>query len=120
MQDLSSYDIGGVISYFGIKIAKSYGSWGKSLQSTKSGKYNSNAIAYSIGPFAASISNFNSNFANNKYYATSFGLDYKIKKNLLSYIEYTNFGFKISKSPNSITSIKDNGFVVLTGILFNF
>ena len=120
MHDLSSYDIGGVISYFGIKIAKSYGSWGKSLQSTKSGKYNSNAIAYNIGPFAASISNFNSNFANNKYYATSLGLDYKIKKNLLSYIEYTNFGFKISKSQNSITSAKDHGFVVLTGILFNF
>ncbi len=159
ISNLNSYDFGMIMSYFGIKFATSYGFWGKSLQ-TKNGiyacnyqenlhlaqqnctnagstkfsnaYYHSYGIAYNLGPFGASLTNFNSNLYNNRYIATSLGFDYKIKKNLLSYIEFTNFKFKINQPKandivnqnnisNSLRQIPNNqGLIMLTGIYFNF
>ena len=159
ISNLNSYDFGVIMSYFGIKLATSYGFWGKSLQakngiyacdyqknlslaqqnctSSDSAKFNNSyyhsyAIAYNLGPIGVSITNFNSNLQNNHYAATSLGLDYKIKKNLLSYIEFTNFKFKINQPKasdivnqnnisNSLRQISNNqGLIMLTGIYFNF
>ena len=159
LHNLNSYDFGAIVSYFGIKLATSYGFWGKSLQAkngiyacdyqnnlslaqqkcantypAKFGNsyYHSYGIAYGLGPLGASITNFNSNLQNNRYTATSLGLDYKIKKNLLSYIEFTNFKFKINQTKasdivnqnnvsNSLRQISNNqGLVMITGIYFNF
>ena len=159
LHNLNSYDFGVIVSYFGIKLATSYGFWGKSLQartgiyacnyqanlslnqqnctntgSAKFGNayYHSYGIAYNLGPIGASLTNFNSNLQNNRYTATSLGFDYKIKKNLLSYIEFTNFKFKINNPKasdivnqnnisNALRQIPNNqGLVILTGIYFNF
>ncbi len=149
LHNLNSYDFGAIVSYFGIKIATSYGFWGKSLQAKNSiyacnyqanllfaqqtcqsakkfgnAYYYSHGLAYTFGPIGASLTNFNSNLQNNRYTATSFGLDYKIKKNLLSYIEFTNFSFKINQpKANNIanqSNINNKGLIMLTGIYFNF
>jgi len=156
-ENLFSYDFGGSLSYFGFKIGSSFGSWGKSLNA-KNGAYACNydenknllaqncannsankfsnsyyftsGLAYEIGPIKASLTSLNSNFQGNKYFVKSFGIDYKIKKNLISYIEFTNFKFKNSLSKiidlnnqitfaNSSNNIKNNdGKIFLIGIYY--
>lgn len=147
--DLLSYDVGFLLSYFGFSLSSSYGSWGKSLQ-PKSGiyscDYNQNlsinsqncsnqnkksynsqyytfGLSYEIGPVSASFTGLRSEFQRNKYQANSFGVSYKIKKSLISYIEYTNFSFKSNqpKASDYSTKLVDNrGYVILTGFLFLF
>ncbi|MFM7557366.1 MAG: hypothetical protein ACKO46_02195, partial [Alphaproteobacteria bacterium] len=117
-ENLLAYDFGGSLSYFGFKIGSSFGSWGKSLNA-KNGNYSCNydenknlssqncannfankfsnsyyftsGLGYEIGPIKASITSLSSNFQGNKYFVKSFGIDYKIQKNLISYLEFTNF-----------------------------
>lgn len=131
--DLFSYDTGFSVSYFGFTAGFSYGFWGNSLQ-PKSGIYSNDnqkssganyyttGIAYKFGPAAASVTSIRSKFQNNNYNAISFGVDYKIVKNLTTYFELTKFDFKSNQlglSQNQ--SIIDNkGNVVLTGILLSF
>ena len=75
---------------------------------------------------------WNSSFQRNKYSAISFGIDYKIKKNLLTYFEITQYKFKSDqlnifdlssqiKVANLTQKIQDNnGKVFLTGIYYLF
>jgi hypothetical protein len=135
LNDLQSYDLAFSLSYFGFEIGASFGSWGKSLQTkteSQSSSYYTLGLAYKLGPLAASLTSLNSNFQNNKYQAISLGLDYKLKRHLISYFEVTKFSFKSSQSlaleianqnavNNTQRQILDNqGFVFLSGILFNF
>jgi len=155
--DLNSYDIGLMASYFGFTIGASYGNWGNSL-TPKSGiyscqynpnvtiaaqncnlssdrpfdsaKYYSAGLAYKIGPVAFSTTHLASEFQNNEYVATSIGLDYKISKGLMPYLELTKFNFEsdelqasdVSNQTNEATKqIRDNkGYVMLAGLLFSF
>ena len=148
--DLSSYDLGLTLSYFGFDLGASYGSWGKSL-SAKNGIYaceydsgsslvsqdcsaNSNrfsdpyyytaGIAYSFGPIAGSLTTLRSEFEANKYDAISFGLDYKLSKSLMPYFEVTRFELESNQPQASdLTNqvVFDNqGYVFLTGILIKF
>lgn len=122
--DLLAYDFGIMLSYFGFKIAGSYGNWLKSLQAKNgvySCQYNSNldlalqdcstsqkkfknpsyytlGLSYQFGPFFTSLTNLKSNFQKNYYQATSFGIDYKYSKNLTPYLEITNFNFKVNQA----------------------
>lgn len=122
-KDLFAYDFGLILSYFGFKIAGSYGNWLKSLQAKNgvySCQYNSSldlslqdcstlekkyknpsyytlGLSYQFGPFFASLTNLKSNFQKNYYQATSFGIDYKYSKNLTPYLEITNFNFKVNQ-----------------------
>lgn len=137
--DLISFDVGGSLSYFGFTIGGSYGSWGKSLsaknqiyQNNIESSYYTSGIAYQIGPIKSSITSLNSNFQNNKYRALSFGIDYKLKKNLITYIELTRFEFEVKqikyfdlssqiKVANSLNNLQNNsGNVFLTGIYYIF
>lgn len=158
-RNLNSYDFGGVLSYFGFSLGASFGSWGKSLQPKngtyscnydpnltiaaqncssqssskfKNAGYNSIGLSYEIGPFGASITSLRSNFQNNKYEATSFGIDYKIKKNLVSYVELTKFSFKTNQpkaqgiiDQNSLSNnqrqiANNSGNVLLVGTSYIF
>lgn len=156
--DLQAYDLGAIMTFFGITIGASYGDWGDSLQ-PKSGIYSCNydpsqplasqtcasggrkfsnstyhtaGIAYEFGPFASSLTYLKSNFQDNKYNAISFGVDYRMAKGLMPYVEITKYQFKSnqpqasdildqSSVANSDRQLKDNeGYVALIGLLFSF
>lgn len=157
-KDLMAYDFGVMISYFGFKIAGSYGNWLKSLQAKNgvySCQYNHNidltsqdcllsakkfknpyyytlGLSYQFGPFLASLTNLKSNFQKNYYQATSFGIDYKYSKNLIPYLEITNFNFKVNQPiannlinqaslDNQASQFKTNsGNIFLIGFLYSF
>ena len=122
--NLNSYEIGMMLTYFGFTIGGSYGNWGDSL-TPKSGiyscDYNPNltlanqdcgqnitkfnnsyylnaGISYEFGPIATSFTYLKSNFQNNIYQANVFSLDYKLKKSLKSYLELAKFDFDSNHS----------------------
>ncbi len=121
--NLSAYDIATTMAYFGFTFGASYGSWKKSLQNAdqtfKNSTYKTLGISYQIGHFSVSLTNLNTNFEKNAYHATSLGLDYKLSKVFIPYLEITQFRFKSNQS--QIQNIADNkGFVALTGFLISF
>ncbi len=95
--------------------------------------YYTAGLAYQFGPFATSVTYLNSNFQENQYSALSFGMDYKMAKGLLPYIELTQYQFTSNQPKtrditvdqstlsNKERQLKDNeGYVVLVGLLFSF
>ncbi len=117
--NLSAYDLAATAAYFGFTFGASYGSWNKSLQShqNQNSTYKSAAIAYQIGPISISLSSFRSSYQKNDYRAHSLGLDYKLSRVFIPYVEFTNFSFK----PNQAnSSAKNTGFVALTGFILTF
>lgn len=151
---LNSYDAGIMMTYFGFTIGGSYGSWGNSLQQTQgiyscdydstqnlaaqdcsstvkkkfqNATYYTGGAAYEFGPFAASWTFMSSTFQKNKYQAHSFGIDYKMARGLMPYIEVTKFKFT-SNQPQALdiatTASKqifnNQGYVGLIGLLFAF
>ena len=121
--DLSAYDFGGSLSYFGFTLGASYGSWGSSLQPTsgdyaKKGKtdYYTFGLAYKFGPIGASVTSLNSSFQKNKYSALSLGFDYKLNRSWMPYFEVTKFAFNAA----SADAINNQGYVFLTGALYSF
>jgi hypothetical protein len=156
--NLFSYDLAASLSYFGFTLGASYGSWGNSLQ-PKSGVYSCDydssknlasqncsnnskkfadpyyytlGLAYKFGPIATSITSLKSTFQNNDYEAISLGLDYKLSKDFMPYLELTKFTLKSNQPKasdienqaaisSSQRQLKDNqGYVFLTGILYSF
>ena len=73
-------------------------------------------IAYEFAGLNTSVTYFNSEFQDNEYTAYSIGIDYKVAKGFLPYVEYTNFEFTDS------TNITQNnkGSVVIAGVVINF
>lgn len=152
--DLDSYDAGIMFTYFGFTVGGSYGSWGDSLtpktgiyscdydsslalanqdcsgtstsiKKYKGANYYTLGGAYEFGPFAASITHMKSEFQKNSYTATSFGIDYRMARGLMPYLEYTNFSFTSNKPKASdvgaTTQLIDNrGSVLLGGFLLAF
>ncbi|MSP33985.1 MAG: porin [Rickettsiales bacterium] len=153
---LNSYDAGIMVTYFGFTIGGSYGYWGTSLQQNKGiyscdynseqtlaaqncsdpitkgkkfagAKYYTTGLAYEFGPIAFSITTISSNFQKNKYQAQSFGIDYKMARGLMPYIEVTKFKFTSNQphasdiASTATKQIFDNkGYVGLVGVLFAF
>jgi len=152
--ELLAYDFGASLGYFGFKVGASFGSWGKSLYAKngiyscnfdyaknlqsqncqnasgdlKNSSYHTAGLAYQIGPINTSLTRIQSKFQKNKYTAISFGIDYKIKKNLITYFEITQYKFKSDynfleeiKVANLTRKIQNNnGKVFLTGIYYLF
>ena len=121
--DLSAYDLGTSLSYFGFTIGGSYGSWGSSLQPTSGSytnqggaTYNTFGIAYEFGPVSASVTSLKSSFQKNNYSAISFGVDYKLTRSLMPYFELTKFSF----NPASQGAQGNQGYVFLAGALYSF
>jgi predicted porin len=89
-------------------------------------------LAYQFGPVAFSATHLSSDFQDNDYAATSIGVDYRLAKGLMPYLEVTQFKFESDQVRasdvvdqatlnNEERQLKDNeGYVVLTGILFAF
>lgn len=122
--NLNSYAIGAMLTYFGFSIGGSYGNWGQSLMpkyGIYSCDYNSNltidnqdcqldsnrfqdayylnaGISYEFGPFGSSLTYLRSNFQENIYQASVFSLDYKLKKSVKSYLELAKFQFDSNHS----------------------
>lgn len=151
---LNAYDTGFMLTYFGFTIGASYGYWGTSLQpnkgiyscnynatqpltaqtcnATNAGKkfvaanYYTTGLAYEFGPIAFSLTTMSSNFQKNKYQAQSFGVDYKITRGIMPYVEITKFKFTanqpqasdIGGASNQI--LNNQGYVGLFGILLSF
>jgi hypothetical protein len=148
--DLFSYDLATTVSYFGFTFGASYGYFGNSLQeknSSNSCDYNINltlssqncslnskkfndssyytyGVSYEFGPIGTSITGIKSDFQKNKYQAISLDIDYKLKRDLIPYLEITEFEFKsnqVKASDVDSNQIQDNkGFVALVGFIFNF
>jgi hypothetical protein len=121
--DLSAYDLGTSLSYFGFTLGASYGSWGSSLQPslvsyTKQGgaTYHTLGIAYEFGPLSTSVTSLNSSFQKNNYSAISFGVDYKLTRSVMPYFELTKFSF----NPTSQSAQGNQGYVFLAGALYSF
>lgn len=151
-QRLNSYDVGAMLTYFGFTFGASYGYWGNSLQANNGvyscdynsaqnlsaqncsvarkkfngASYYSGGAAYEFGPLAASFTFFASEFQKNKYQAQSFGIDYKMARGLMPYVEITRFKFEANQpqAANINTAnvqIKNNaGYVGLVGFLLAF
>lgn len=122
-KDLFAYDFGGSLSYFGFTLGGSWGYWGDSLQVnsgdySKKGKtdYRTFGLSYKFGPFATSLTSINSSFQRNKYSAISFGIDCKLRRNLMPYFEVTKFAFNSAKTG----AIDNSGYVLLSGIVYSF
>jgi hypothetical protein len=157
--DLQAYDVGLMITYLGVTAGASYGNWGDSLQpvtgiyscnydeavnigsqdctaatSTKFGDatYYTAGLSYQFGPIASSITYLDSTFQENTYNALSIGVDYRMAKGLMPYLEVTKYDFQSnqpkgldianqSNIDNNIRQLRDNnGYVVLAGLLFSF
>lgn len=150
--NLSSYDVAATVVYFGFTFGASYGSWGNSLQEkdgqgiyachynaslpisaqdcSDNGKNFGNAYyytlgaAYEFGPIEASITSINSTFKKNDYAAISLGVDYKLKRDLIPYLEITRYQFKSNQvlaSDINDNQIQDNkGYVALAGVILSF
>lgn len=98
-------------------------------------KYWTAGAAYQIGPLALSVTHLNSEFQKNRYSATSAGIDYKMAKGLMPYLEITRFSMNsyqptyydgtkvVDQKTTSAKSrqLKDNkGYVALAGLLLSF
>ncbi|MBU6140373.1 MAG: porin [Proteobacteria bacterium] len=121
--DLSAYDLGTSLSYFGFTLGGSYGSWGSSLQPVEGAyaknnntNYRTLGIAYRFGPVATSITSLNTSFQKNNYSAISFGVDYKLTRSLMPYLELTKFSF----DPANQGIQGNRGYVFLAGALYSF
>lgn len=123
-EDLNAYQYGANLTFWGLTIGGSMGNWKNSLYykddtknpSNKEGTYSTYGAAYEFGPFNVSFGCFNSKFQENEYMAYSAGIDFKVAKGFLPYIEYTNFKF----TPSDINIEANKGHVILVGFLFNF
>lgn len=123
-KDLDAYQYGTNISFWGITLGGSIGNWENSLYykdttlnaSNKGGTYYTYGAAYEFGAVNLSFGCFSSEFQKNKYIAYSTGIDFKINKQFLPYIEYTNFKF----TPYNTNIAENKGFVILAGFLFKF
>lgn len=121
-EDLQAYQLGANLSYYGLILGGSIGNWGTSLYNKDldlekgEGKYMTLGIAYEFAGLNTSVTYFNSEFQDNEYTAYSIGIDYKVAKGFLPYVEYTNFEFTDS------TNITQNnkGSVVIAGVVINF
>ncbi|MFT6106484.1 MAG: hypothetical protein ACJA0S_000160 [Rickettsiales bacterium] len=153
--NLKAYDVGFMATYFGFTLGASYGDWGNSLQ-PKTGSYSCNydssqnladqdcangssgfsgstyqtaGLAYQFGPFASSLTYMESSFQDNDYTALSFGIDYKMAKGLMPYLEVTQYELSpnqpkasdITAATQGENQLQDNkGYVALAGLLFSF
>jgi hypothetical protein len=122
LNDLRSYNIGGVLNVGNFSYAGSYGSLGKSLTTPafhKTGRntiYYTGAVAYKQGPFITSITYFKSDQFKNTVDAITLGTDYKIAPGLKPYAEIA--GFVLKGKPEyypELNKKKTRGTVVLIG-----
>lgn len=150
--NLASYDVAATVVYFGFTFGASYGSWGSSLQEkdgqgiyscdydassaissqdcSNNGKNFGNAhyytlgAAYEFGPIEASLTSIKSTFQKNEYDAISLGVDYKLRRGLIPYLEFTRYKFKanqVQASDINSNQIQDNeGYVGLAGVILSF
>ena len=131
-QDLEAYQIGGVLTYFGLSVGGSFGRWQDSLQykttpedavlRNNDAEYYTFGIAYEFRGFNMSFTHIRSKFRENEYSASSFGVDYTMANGLLPYVEVTEYKFKsFDPIKDDTKQIIDNeGLVVLVGFLLNF
>lgn len=130
-KDLSAYDAGVILSYFGFELGLSYGSWGDSLRDDNSYNnckncadpyYFASGISYGIGPFETSLTMLNSNYYDNKFRSISWDFNYKLTKDLMTYFEITKFEFVSNKfGISSVNSSTNNqGYVGMIGTLIEF
>ncbi|MDD2840729.1 MAG: hypothetical protein PHY80_06510 [Rickettsiales bacterium] len=123
-EDLNAYQYGINVNFWGLTIGGSIGNWQNSLYykdktknpSNEEGTYSTYGAAYEFGPVNLSLGCLNSKFQKNEYMAYSGGIDFKVAKGFMPYIEYTNFKF----TPYDTTIETNKGYVILAGFLFNF
>ena len=131
-KNLNAWDIGMNISYQGVIIGVSYGSWNKynvlkayNDQYAKT-NYWTAGIGYEYGPISTSITHLQSKMgitANNKANTlrnTVFGIDYKIASGLLSYLECASFKTKDKSSIERKDNNSDKGYIFMIGMNLKF
>lgn len=121
-EDLEAYQIGANLSYYGLILGGSIGNWGTSLYNKEydagkgEGTYMTVGLGYEFAGFNGSITYITSEFQDNEYTAYSIGVDYKVAKGFLPYLEYTGFEFK---DASGLTQ-NNSGSVILAGVIINF
>ena len=128
-KDLNTYVIGGILTYEKISFSAAYGNYNKSLTAKEIDLISRNSYVYgygakyTMGQYAFSINQFNSNHKKNKLNVTSLGMDWEIAKGLKAYIQ-TNFyhakGNYIQEGDNIVKSNKNHGILTFLGTKISF
>lgn len=126
-KDLNTYVVGGLLSYENISISASYGNYNKSLTakevdliSRDSSVYGFGA-KYTVGKYAFSINQFNSDHKKSKLSATSLAVDYHVAKGLKTYLQSTFYQTNGKYLENTvIKSDKNRGTLIFLGGQISF
>lgn len=125
-KDLNTYVLGTEIKYDKCAVSGSYGNYNRSLTSQEVDLRGKETYIYAIGgkynfdKYATSLSYFGSNHKNNKFNATTLGLDYNIAQGLKSYVQITYYeahGKYLKKS--TLKSDNSKGTLVVAGAKVN-
>ena len=131
-KNLNAWDVGMNVSYQGVIIGVSYGSWNKyNVPKTYNNQYAktnywTTGIGYEYGPISTSITHLQSKMgiiANQKVNTlrnTVFGLDYKIASGLLPYFEFASFKMKDKSSTKEKSNKDDKGYLFIIGMNLKF
>lgn len=117
IEDLGAWNAGLLVGYAGFSVAGSYGDWNDSLTvSNADANYWTLGAAYDFGPFGASVTYLNSEYADvNDFDNISVGVDYKLAPGLTPYAEVSWF------EQDSTGTVNDNdGTVFITGLNLAF
>lgn len=118
-EDLAAWAIGGTLGYNGFSFGASYGDWNDSGQvkgaSNNDSDYWTLGLGYVTGPFGASITYLDSEYATNDLSNLSIGVDYKLAPGLVPYAEVTFFELDRAGSTND-----NDGTVFLVGSQLSF
>lgn len=95
-EDLNAWAAGVNLTWLGWTFGGSYGDWGDSGQFAIPGvsddaDYWTLGVAYDFGPFGASVTYLESDFADNDFHNLSVGVDYKLAPGLVPYAEVNFF-----------------------------
>ncbi len=119
-QTYDAYNLGAVVTAFGINFAGSYGDLDNAYGAGTSADYYTLGAAYDFGPFGASVTWLDSSFdlpggANNNFHNLVGGVDYALAPGLTPYVEVSWFNGKAN-----FTEADNSGVVGIVGTQLAF
>ena len=119
IEDLAAWALGVNFTYMGWSFAGSYGDWGDSglaiAATSDDSDYWTLGLAYDFGPFGASITYLDAEYADNESTHLSIGVDYKLAPGLVPYAEVNFFELDLDG-----TTVDNDGTVFLLGTQLTF
>ncbi len=130
LDDLAAYNAGLNLSYAGVTVGGSYGKldeFGVAKSFNSDGHYWTAGAAYEFGPFAASVTYFDSTIEHGtsatapdqEFRNVSVGADYKLAPGFMPYVEVSFFDAD-NNVADTATTVDNNGTVFIFGTALNF